>query len=79
MTVALKAIQKSGFRLKGDAMIGTVVDEEAGGMGTLALMAKGYRADGRLITEPTHLNIAPLCRGFSGVSSLSKAVRAISN
>jgi len=64
MTAALKAILKSGFRLKGDAMIGTVVDEEAGGMGTLALVAKGYRADGCLITEPTHLNIAPLCRGI---------------
>lgn len=64
MTVALKAIKASGIRLKGDAMIGTVVDEEAGGMGTLALVAKGYRADGCLITEPTHLNIAPLCRGI---------------
>ena len=64
MTVALKAIQESGIRLRGDAMIGTVVDEEAGGMGTLALVAKGYRADGCLITEPTHLDIAPLCRGI---------------
>lgn len=64
MTAALKAIKESGFRLKGDAMIGTVVDEEAGGMGTLALVAEGYRADGCLITEPTHLKIAPLCRGI---------------
>lgn len=64
MTAALKAIQKSGLQLKGDAMIGTVVDEEAGGMGTLALVAEGYRAGGCLITEPTHLKIAPLCRGI---------------
>lgn len=64
MTVALKAISRSGIKLKGDAMIGTVVDEEAGGMGTLALVAEGYRADGCLITEPTHLKIAPLCRGI---------------
>ena len=36
MTVAVKAIQKAGFKLKGDVKIGTVVDEEAGGMGSLA-------------------------------------------
>lgn len=64
MTVALKAIQETKVKLKGDVLIGTVVDEEAGGMGTLALVAKGVRADGCLITEPTHLDIAPLCRGI---------------
>lgn len=64
MTVALKAIIQSQVKLKGDVKIGTVVDEEAGGMGTLALMAHGYRADGCLITEPTNLKIAPLCRGI---------------
>lgn len=64
MTVALKAIIERQVKLKGDVKIGTVVDEEAGGMGTLALMAHGYRADGCLITEPTNLKIAPLCRGI---------------
>lgn len=64
MTVALKAITESQIELKGDVKVGTVVDEEAGGMGTLALMANGYRADGCLITEPTNLKIAPLCRGI---------------
>lgn len=64
MVGALKAILESGLCLKGDAMVGTVVDEEAGGMGTLALVAEGYRADGCLITEPTNLKIAPLCRGI---------------
>ena len=39
MTMAVKAIQGAGLKLKGDVKIGTVVDEEAGGMGTLALMA----------------------------------------
>ena len=64
MTIAVKAIQEAGIKLKGDVKIGTVVDEEAGGMGTLALVAEGYRADGCIITEPTHLNLAPLCRGI---------------
>ncbi len=64
MVMAVKAIRESGVALRGDVKIGTVVDEEAGGMGTLALMAKQYRADGCIITEPTHLNLAPLCRGI---------------
>lgn len=64
MTIAVKAIKEAGIRLKGDVKIGTVVDEEAGGMGTLALMAKGYRADACILTEPTHLKLAPLCRGI---------------
>lgn len=64
MTMAVKAIRACGIPLKGDVKIGTVVDEEAGGMGTLALVAKGYRADACIITEPTHLNMAPLCRGI---------------
>ncbi len=64
MTAAFKAIRQCGIKLKGDVKIGTVVAEEAGGMGTLAFVDKGYRADGCLITEPTHLDIAPLCRGI---------------
>jgi len=64
MTVAAQAIKECGIDLKGDVKIATVVDEEAGGMGTLALIAKGYRADACIITEPTHLNLAPLCRGI---------------
>ena len=40
------------------------MDEEAGGMGTLALVAAGNRADACIITEPTDLQIAPLCRGI---------------
>ena len=64
MTVAVKAIREAGLKLKGDVKIGTVVDEEAGGMGTLALVAAGNRADACIITEPTDLQIAPLCRGI---------------
>ena len=64
MAAALKAIQMTGLKLKGDVKIGTVVDEEAGGMGSLALVAAGNRADACIITEPTNLKIAPLCRGI---------------
>ena len=64
MVFAVKAILECGAHLAGDVKIGTVVDEESGGMGTLALMAEGYRADACLLTEPTSLNMAPLCRGI---------------
>ncbi|MHB8935921.1 ArgE/DapE family deacylase [Rectinema subterraneum] len=64
MIMALIAIMRSGLKLKGDVIIGTVVDEEAGGMGTLAFIDRGYRADGCILTEPTNMAIAPICRGI---------------
>lgn len=64
MIMAAKAVLRSGFAPRGDIIVGTVADEEAGGMGTLAFMDRGYRADACILTEPTDLNIAPLCRGI---------------
>lgn len=64
MMMAVKAVHKSGVVLKGDVCVGTVVDEESGGMGALAFIDKGYRADGCIMTEATELKIAPLCRGI---------------
>jgi acetylornithine deacetylase len=64
MIMALEAVVKSGYRLKGDVTVGTVVDEEAGGMGTLDFVDKGYRADACILTEPTNMKLAPLCRGI---------------
>ncbi len=61
---AVEALADLGVRLAGDVLIGSVVDEEAGGMGALALIDRGYRADGAIIPEPSNLNVAPLCRGI---------------
>jgi acetylornithine deacetylase len=61
---ALEILRRSGIRLRGDVLVAAVVDEEAGGMGTLAFVDRGYRADGAIIPEPTDLNVAPLCRGI---------------
>jgi acetylornithine deacetylase len=61
---AVVVLTKLGIRLKGDILIASVVDEEAGGMGTLAVVDRGYRADGAIIPEPSDLNVAPLCRGI---------------
>ena len=64
MIMAVEAIIKSGYRLKGDVIVGTVVDEEAGGMGSLDFVDKGYRADACIMTESTDMKIAQLCRGI---------------
>lgn len=64
MIMAVEAVLACGCRPRGDIIVGTVVDEEAGGMGTLDFVAQGYRADGAILTEATDLRIAPLCRGI---------------
>jgi acetylornithine deacetylase len=61
---ALEILALLGIRLKGDVIVASVVDEEAGGMGTLALVDRGYSADGAVSPEPSDLNVAPLCRGI---------------
>ena len=64
MLFAAKAIIESGTTLNGDIRIGTVCDEEAGGMGSLSFIDRGYRADASIMTEATDMKIAPLCRGI---------------
>ena len=62
---AISALQHAGVPLRGDVIVASVVDEEAGGMGTLALVDRGYiAAAGTIVPEATNLNIAPLCRGI---------------
>lgn len=62
---ALEALRDAGVRLRGDVLFASVVDEEAGGMGTLAFADRGYAAPaGAIIPEATELHVAPLCRGI---------------
>lgn len=61
---ALEALRDAGVRLRGDVLVASVVDEEAGGMGTLAFVDRGYTAAGAIIPEATELHVAPLCRGI---------------
>lgn len=62
---AVRALQSAGVRLRGDVILASVADEEAGGMGTLALVDRGWVArGGTIVPEATDLNIAPLCRGI---------------
>jgi acetylornithine deacetylase len=53
--LAARAVMACGIRLQGDLIIESVVDEEAGGNGTLACVMRGYRGDACIFTEPTGL------------------------
>lgn len=66
MIMAVKAILESGVRLKGDVIVGTTPDEEAGGMGALDFVHRpGFSADGAIMTEPTYSRgIGSMCRGI---------------
>ena len=60
----LRAITELGWKLKGDLIFETVVDEEFGGVnGTLAARLRGYQAEAAVIGEPTSLRICPAQRG----------------
>jgi acetylornithine deacetylase len=60
---AAKAIRDANVRLQGKLLIEAVIGEEDGGVGTLATVLRGYRADGAIIMEPTELAIAPAQAG----------------
>jgi acetylornithine deacetylase len=61
---ACQGIVESKLNLAGDIVVETVLDEEINGMGTVACIEKGYRADGAIIPEPSNLNLWTGCRGI---------------
>ncbi|MEN9936609.1 MAG: hypothetical protein RLZZ387_3188 [Chloroflexota bacterium] len=60
---AAKAIRDAGVRLRGRLMVMPVIGEEDGGCGTLAAVARGYRADGAVVVEPTEMKVSPAQAG----------------
>lgn len=56
---AVAALKEAGLRPPGDVIVESVISEEDGGVGTLAAILRGYRADGAIITEPTNLAVIP--------------------
>jgi len=52
---AVRTLLQAGIRLKGDVILGFVVGELQGGVGTLALVRQGLRADYFINAEPTDL------------------------
>lgn len=64
MLMAVELLKEAGVTLRGDVVFTTVVDEEIGGMGSLAMVDRGFRADAGIMTEPTNNRIAPICHGI---------------
>jgi acetylornithine deacetylase len=60
---AARALHRAGVRLRGRLLVESVVGEEDGGLGTLATIVRGYRADGAVVVEPTELQVAPAQAG----------------
>lgn len=54
-------------RLHSEIIIAAVCDEEYESLGTRALLARGLRATGAIITEPTRLAVVPAHKGFAWV------------
>jgi acetylornithine deacetylase len=57
LLMAIESIVKSGIKLKGDIIFQSVIEEESGGVGTLATLLRGYRADAAIIPEPTNMKL----------------------
>ncbi|WP_457588992.1 M20 family metallopeptidase [Ensifer canadensis] len=64
MLMAIEVLRELQIPLSGDVVFTTVVDEEIGGMGSLAMVDRGFSADAGIMTEPTANTIAPLCHGI---------------
>lgn len=69
---AVQAIRLAGVRLRGDVLVASVQGEEDGGLGTYALLCRGWRADACVIPEPTGLDLVP---GNAGALTFRLRVR----
>jgi acetylornithine deacetylase len=62
-SIAILAAQKLGLEPKRPVLLQSVIGEETGGLGTLAAILRGYRADAAVICEPTRLAMCPVASG----------------
>jgi acetylornithine deacetylase len=60
---AVEAIRRAGVRLRGDVLVASVLGEEDGGLGTFAMLRRGWRAEACVIAEPTSLDLVPANSG----------------
>jgi acetylornithine deacetylase len=63
LLLALSALRALGIPIKGDVIFQSVIEEESGGLGTLAAILRGYKADAAIIPEPTNMKIFPKQQG----------------
>lgn len=60
---AVQAVTAAGVQLRGDVLVAPVQGEEDGGLGTFALLQRGWTADACVIPEPTELDVIPANSG----------------
>jgi acetylornithine deacetylase len=76
---AVKTLIDAGVRLKGDLILTYVVGELQGGVGTLALIDQGLRADYFINTEPTDLQALTMhAAAFTFIIELTGITRHLS-
>lgn len=63
MTMALKTLLDTGLRPRGKVILEYVMDEEVSGLGTLACVTRGYKADAGISLETSDLEVQPACIG----------------
>jgi acetylornithine deacetylase len=63
--VMLAGREAAGLGLRGDVAVAAVADEEAGSVGTEAVLER-FRTDAAIVAEPTWLKLAIAHRGFVG-------------
>jgi acetylornithine deacetylase len=88
MTMALKVLLDAGIVPRGSVMLEYVIDEEVSGLGTLACVLRGYKADAGISLETSDLHVQPACIGRlwfvvevlgkpSGISRRWEAINAL--
>jgi acetylornithine deacetylase len=63
MVFAAETLARAEIPLAGDLVVCTVTDEESTGVGALAAVAHGVRADAGIVTEPSRFDVWVACRG----------------
>lgn len=64
---AIHVLRKLGIELAGEVLFQSVVDEETGGPGTRAALARGHTADAAIVLEPTAGAIMPVEGGLEWI------------
>lgn len=63
MTMAVDVLHRLQLQPQGNVILEYVVDEERTGLGTLACVDRGYRADAGICCETSDLQVMPACIG----------------
>ncbi len=60
---AVRALRRAGVPLRGDVLLASVQGEEDGGLGSYAMLERGWTADACVVPEPTSMDVVPANAG----------------